>query len=132
MGLETRLKRETWNRFKDSMVKKGFEERWFCDGMKCIDIGPDCVAGEKMNAWIGKRIEDIKTANECEEISRQYVHEMVKPEFEGDEDGEMYSDGTYGFWRDVLVHSVLIDRLVDYMLAEQFKDEEWLKELDSE
>ena len=70
MGLETRLKRETWNRFKDSMIKKGFEERWFCDGMKCIDIGPDCVAGEKMDAWIGKRIEDIKTAEECEEISR--------------------------------------------------------------
>ena len=57
---------------------------------------------------------------------------MVKPEFEGDEGGEMYSDGTYGFWRDVLVHSVLIDRLVDYMLAEQFKDEGRMKELDSE
>ena len=132
MGLETRLKRETWNRFKDSMIKKGFEERWFCDGMKCIDIGPDCVAAEEMKAWIGKKIEGIKTAEECEEISRRYVHEMVNPEFEEDEDGEMYSEETYEFWRDVLVHSVLIDRLVDYMLAEQFKDEERLKELDSE
>lgn len=132
MGLETRLKRETWNRFKDSMIKKGFEERWFCDGMKCIDIGPDCVAEYKINAWIGKDIEKIKTAEECEEISRMYVNEMVKPVLEEDEDGEMHSDETYEFWKDVLVHSVLIDRLVDWMLAEQFKDEERLKELDSE
>lgn len=132
MGLE-RMKRKTWNKFKEHMIKNGFEERWLCDGLKCIDIiDPDCVSQERIRKWIGKKVEKINTAEECEKLSRKYVHENIEPQFEEDENGEMYSEETYKFWKDVLIHEVLVDRLVDYMLAEKFKDEERLKELDSE
>lgn len=122
------MSKESWEKFKNEIVKCGFSERRLDDTTRDMKRSDDIFRMEYIENWIDGKRPDIRL-EECDyesaiHLARIYLEDNVEPQLIGEDGCPEWYEETEEMWFDAMEYAIIFNKYVDFIVMEEFGKED--------